>query len=146
MTVPMQKRWACPAFTDTFDRLRSLGGVDGGEQQTAAVLSGRVQAGGGGGDSGWPLGHGGRAAELGLPDRLVRAWLRWAEGRTAAGSGAPVPTPVQEQAAPARRVGPSPADQAAEIGRLRRELDRVRMERDILGKAALIFGRATGRR
>lgn len=86
------------------------------------------------------------AAELGLPDRLVRAWLRWAEGRTAAGSGTPVPTPAQEQAAPARRVGPSPADQAAEIGRLRRELDRVRMERDILGKAALIFGRATGRR
>jgi transposase len=64
------------------------------------------------------------AAELGLPDRLVRAWLRWAEGR----------------------VGPSPADQAAEIGRLRRELDRVRMERDILKQAALIFGQATGRR
>ena len=85
------------------------------------------------------------AAELGLPDRLVRAWLRWAEGRTAAGSGTPAP-PTQQQAAPARRVGPSPADQAAEIGRLRRELDRVRMERDILGKAALIFGRATGRR
>jgi len=84
------------------------------------------------------------AAELGLPDRLVRSWLRWAQRRTAAGSGAPAPT--QEQAAPARRVGPSPADQAAEIGRLRRELDRVRMERDILGKAALIFGRATGRR
>ena len=86
------------------------------------------------------------AAELGLPDRLVRAWLRWAEGRTAAGSGAAVPMPTKEQAAPARRVGPSPADQAAEIGRLRRELDRVRMERDILGKAALIFGKATGRR
>jgi transposase len=84
------------------------------------------------------------AAELGLPDRLVRTWLRWAEGRTAAGSGAPAPT--KEPAAPARRVGPSPADQAAEIGRLRRELDRIRMERDILGKAALIFGRATGRR
>src|SRR5215207_9399114 len=84
------------------------------------------------------------AAELGLSDRLVRAWLRWAEGRTAAGSGAP--TPTQQQAARARRVGPSPADQAAEIGRLRRELDRVRMERDILGKAALIFGKATGRR
>ena len=85
------------------------------------------------------------AAELGLPDRLVRAWLRWAEGR-AAGSGAPAPTPTRQQAAPARRVGPSPADQAAEIGRLRRELDRVRMERDILGKAALIFGRVAGRR
>jgi transposase len=86
------------------------------------------------------------AAELGLPDRLVRTWLRWAEGRTAAGSGALAPTPTQEQAVPARHVGPSPADQAAEIGRLRRELDRVRMERDILKKAALIFGQATGRR
>ena len=85
------------------------------------------------------------AAELGLPDRLVRTWLRWAEGRAAAGGSAPV-SPAKEPAAPARRVGPSPADQAAEIGRLRRELDRVRMERDILGKAALIFGRATGRR
>ena len=86
------------------------------------------------------------AAELGLPDRLVRGWLHWAEGHGPTGSGAPAPTPPKEQAAPARRVGPSPADQAAEIGRLRRELDRVRMERDILGKAALIFGRATGRR
>jgi transposase len=95
------------------------------------------------------------AAELGLPDRLVRSWLRWAEGRTAAGSGAPAPTrPMQQaaparpmqQAAPARRVGPSPADQAAEIGRLRRENERLRMERDILKQAALIFGQATGRR
>ena len=72
------------------------------------------------------------AAELGLPNRLVGAWLRWAEGRGAAGSGAPAPAPPREQAAPARRVGPSPAEQAAEIARLRRELDRVRMERDIL--------------
>ena len=95
------------------------------------------------------------AAELGLPDRLVRSWLRWAEGRTAAGSGAPAPTrPMQQaaparpmqQAAPARRVGPSPADQAAEIGRLRRENERLRMERDNLKQAALIFGQATGRR
>jgi transposase len=86
------------------------------------------------------------AAELGLPDRLVRAWLRWAEGRTAAGSGVPAPTPIKEQAVPARRLGPSPADQAAEIARLQRELDRVRMERDILKQAALIFGQATARR
>src|SRR5215211_8798349 len=75
------------------------------------------------------------AAELGLPDRLVRAWLRWAEGRTAAGSGAPAPTPTKEQAAPARRVGPSPADQAAEIARLRRENERLRMERDLSKRA-----------
>jgi transposase len=86
------------------------------------------------------------AAELGLPDRLVRAWLRWAEGRGAAGSGAPAPAPPHGRAVPARRVGPSPAEQAAEIARLRRELDRVRMERDILKRAALIFGQATDRR
>jgi transposase len=33
----------------------------------------------------------------------------------------------------------SPAEQAAEIARLRRELDRTRMERDILKKAIGIF-------
>src|SRR4051794_23019922 len=86
------------------------------------------------------------AAELGLPDRLVRARLRWAEGRTAAGSGAPAPTPTQEQAGPVRRGGPSPAGQAGGIGRLRRGRGPGRVERGILGKAALIFGRATGRR
>ena len=86
------------------------------------------------------------AAELGLPDRLVRAWLRWAAGRGTAGNGALAPTPAREQAVPARRVGPSPADQAAEIARLRRENERLRMERDILKRAALIFGQATGRR
>jgi transposase len=86
------------------------------------------------------------AAELGLPDRLVRAWLRWAEVRERTGSGAAAPLPPEQQAGPARRVGPSPADQAAEIARLRRELDRVRMERDILKRAALIFGQATDRR
>ena len=36
--------------------------------------------------------------------------------------------------------------QTAEIARLRRELDRVRMERDILKRAALIFGQAADRR
>ena len=81
------------------------------------------------------------AAELGLPDRLVRGWLRWAEGRGTAGSGAPAPPALV--GAPARRVGPSPADQAAEIARLRRENERLRMERDILKRAALIFGQAT---
>ncbi|MBL6082687.1 4-hydroxy-tetrahydrodipicolinate synthase, partial [Belnapia sp. T18] len=30
--IPVEE-WACPDFTDTFDRLRSLGGVDDGEQQ-----------------------------------------------------------------------------------------------------------------
>jgi transposase len=86
------------------------------------------------------------AAELGLPDRLVRGWLRWAEGREVAVSGAPAPPARPGAPAPARRVGPSPADQAAEIARLRRENERLRMERDILKRAALIFGQATDRR
>ena len=85
------------------------------------------------------------AAELGLPDRLVRSWLRWAAGRGTAGSGAPAPTRPIQQAASARPVGPSPADQAAEIARLRRENERLRLERDILKRAALIFGQATDR-
>jgi transposase len=94
--------------------------------------------------------HGGRsvsqvAAELGLPDRLVRSWLRWAEGRSPGASGVPAPTPRREQAAPARRVGPSSADQAAKIAQLRKELERVRMERDISKRAALIFGQPTVR-
>jgi transposase len=70
------------------------------------------------------------ATELGLADRLVHYWLRWAEEHAAEASGAP--TPSRAQAAPVRRVGASPADQAAEIARLRKELERARMERDIL--------------
>lgn len=62
-------------------------------------------------------------------DRLARSWLRWAEGRAPGGSGAP-----------------SVADQPAEIAHLRKELERVRMERDMLKRAALIFGQATDRR
>ena len=37
---------------------------------------------------------------------------------------------------------PSPADQAAEIARLKRDLDRTRMERDVLKKAIGIFAEA----
>jgi putative transposase len=42
------------------------------------------------------------AAELGLPDRLVRSWLRWAEGRPAAGSGEPGRSGGGDRAAAAR--------------------------------------------
>ena len=38
---------------------------------------------------------------------------------------------------------PSPADLAAENARLKRELHRAETERDILKKAALIFGGAS---
>ena len=43
------------------------------------------------------------AAVLGLPDRLLRWWLRWDERGGAAVRGAPAPTPPKEQAVPARR-------------------------------------------
>jgi len=59
----------------------------------------------------------------------------WGERR----AGADAPTR-------AGRVGPSSADQAAEIAQLRKELERARMERDILKRAALIFGQAADRR
>jgi transposase len=86
------------------------------------------------------------ATELGLPDRLVRSWLNWADERAPLVSGAVAPLASKEQAVTARRAGPSLAEQAAEIARLQRELARVRMERDILKRAALIFGQAADRR
>jgi transposase len=85
------------------------------------------------------------AAELGLADRLGRSWLRLAEEHPAEASGAPAPTPSRAQAAPVRRVGASPADQAAEIARLRKELERARMERDIFYRSdELVTDRLVG--
>jgi transposase len=46
---------------------------------------------------------------------------------------------VSKAPAPSASPMTSPADQAAEIARLRRELDRTRMERDVLKKAIGIF-------
>jgi transposase len=78
------------------------------------------------------------AAELGLCDTVLRKWVRQR------GSGnrpaLPLPRPGM-QATPAAALPLSPADQAAEIARLKRELERTRMERDILKKAVVIFGR-----
>jgi len=76
------------------------------------------------------------AAELGIQPSMLRNWRALQNGgaprsRTAGAGPAPVAA-----AAPA---GPSPADQAAEVARLRRELERVRTERDILKKAIGIF-------
>ncbi len=66
------------------------------------------------------------AAELGIQPSMLRQW------RTTLMSGSPPPRPAGlPGAAPASPVA-SPSDQAAEIARLRRELDRTRMERDVL--------------
>ena len=73
------------------------------------------------------------AAELGIQPSMLRNWR-------AVINGAPPRSRVQAAAGPAATASAaSPADQAAEIARLRRELERVRTERDILKKAIGIF-------
>ena len=75
------------------------------------------------------------AAELGIHHTLISRWLR-RYGRTGQASA---PTP---QAAPTVALRPVPvphADQTAEIARLKREVERLRMERDILKKGIAIF-------
>ncbi|WP_246682834.1 IS3 family transposase [Methylobacterium sp. WL9] len=68
------------------------------------------------------------AAELGIQPSMLRQWRAGLVGgsppQRAAGS------PGTASASPVA----SPSDQAAEIARLRRELDRTRMERDVLKK------------
>ena len=69
------------------------------------------------------------AKELGLRDSVLR---RWVELR-----GAREPTAASRRPTPQATL-PS-ADHAAEITRLQRENERLRMERDILKKSIAIF-------
>ena len=70
------------------------------------------------------------AAEIDVHETVLRHWI------DQLGSGATAPLP-QRRGTPI--VGPSLADQAAEIAQLRRENERLRMERDILKKVVVIF-------
>lgn len=75
------------------------------------------------------------AAELGIQPSMLRNWRAIQNGgqpRSRAGQ-------ATGSSVAAGSALPSPADQAAEIARLKRELDRTRMERDILKKAIGIF-------
>jgi transposase len=69
------------------------------------------------------------ASELGISSSMLRNWRNGSGGRDAGSARHPIPA-----AAPHSAVDP-----AAEISRLRRENDRLRMERDILKKAVAIF-------
>ena len=76
------------------------------------------------------------AGEVGLHPTLLCRWVR----QYGAGTGKAEPS--RSAATPALKPLPVPtADQAAEIARLRRECDRLRMERDILKKSISIFAR-----
>ncbi len=66
------------------------------------------------------------AAELGIMPTMLRRWQRRLQESSASPASPAAKPPVSTMA--------SPADQASEISRLRRELDRARMERDILKK------------
>ena len=69
------------------------------------------------------------AGELGVSPSMLRNW------RNRQGGGNTGPAVLLKPAS----ATPSVADPAAEISRLRRENDRLRMERDILKKAVAIF-------
>jgi len=70
------------------------------------------------------------ANELGLRDSVLR---RWVEKLAAA------PEPTAAPRRPPTQAALPSADQAAEIARLQRENERLRMERDILKKSIAIF-------
>ena len=74
------------------------------------------------------------AAEVGLHPTLLCRWVRQ-YGAAAAKAEAPrLAAPLSLKPVPVPT-----ADQAAEIARLRRECDRLRMERDIFKKSISIF-------
>ena len=73
------------------------------------------------------------ARELGLHETVLRRWMTQFVKEATGTSRRSIP----------QASSPSPADMAAELARLRRENGQLRMERDILKKAALIFGQAS---
>lgn len=77
--------------------------------------------------SGRPLAH--IAAEVGIMPSMLRAWRR------------SIQAGALSEALASRAIAPlpSPADQASQIAKLKRELDRARMERDVPKKAIGIF-------
>ena len=73
------------------------------------------------------------AAELGIQPSMLRAWRATIRGPATRSR------PGQRPDAGMAPSGPSPADLASQNAKLKRELDRTRMERDVLKKAIGIF-------
>ena len=71
------------------------------------------------------------AAELGIQPSMLRAWRAVIRGEA--------PRSLARAPGAGTVVGPSPADLASQNAKLKRELDRTRMERDVLKKAIGIF-------
>src|SRR3954451_3539998 len=69
------------------------------------------------------------ASELGISPSMLRNWRNRSEGRNAGSALRPIPAPASH----------SVPDSVSEMSRLRRENDRLGMERDILKKAVAIF-------
>lgn len=75
------------------------------------------------------------AAELGIRPSMLRNWRAVQNGAAPrARAGQPA-----RPAAATEPATPSPADLASENAKLRRELERTRLERDVLKKAIGIF-------
>ena len=73
------------------------------------------------------------ASELGIQPSMLRAWQRMMQG------GGARPRPRARLEGVTTPSGHSPADLASQNAKLKRELDRTRMERDVLKKAIGIF-------
>ena len=73
------------------------------------------------------------ATELGLHETVLRRWVKQFSAQVTGTTRRPI----------TQAAAPSPSDLVSEVARLRRENERLRMERDILKKAALIFGSAS---
>lgn len=74
------------------------------------------------------------AMELGLHETVLRRWVK-----EASVSNTGITTGLSPRLT-AHALPPMPSDLAAENARLRREVERLRMEREILKKTVTIFG------
>jgi transposase len=78
-------------------------------------------------------------AELGIHHTLISRWIRRYRQPEGTSVASPAPVSPPPTVLPLKPVPVLHADQAAEIARLRRENERLRMERDILKKEIVIF-------